>query len=96
MVRPILEPALPRPQRTLKILATFAGLALALALGACGRKGALDPPPGGYVIEQQIGKTAVTRRGEARPKDEPEYDEDGRPVAPSGPKRSLPADVLIK
>jgi predicted small lipoprotein YifL len=94
MVREISEPALPRPQRLLIQLATVAALALALA--ACGRKGALDPPPGGYVLEQQQGKTPVTRKGEERPRAiGPEDDDEGRPVVSRGPKKKLPADWLI-
>ena len=97
MVREIPEPALSSSPRTLIRLATIGALALALPMAACGRKGALDPPPGGYVLEQQQGKTATTRKGEARPREEkaPEYDDDGRPVAPQGVRKKLPADWLI-
>ena len=96
MVREISEPALSRPNRPLSVAATLAALALALTLGACGRKGALDPPPGGYLIEQQQGQTPVTRKGTARTSEKPaEYDEDGRPIAPEGRRKKLPADWLI-
>jgi predicted small lipoprotein YifL len=100
MVREISEPALSRPNRPLSFAAVIAAFALALSLGACGRKGALDPPPGGYAIEQQQGKTPVTRKGTARTSDKPsekpaEYDEDGRPITPEGQRKKLPADWLI-
>jgi predicted small lipoprotein YifL len=70
---------------------------LALALAGCGRKGALDPPPGGYALEPRANtSTPVTSRGEALPKRTgPAYDEDGKPIAPEGPKRRTPADWLL-
>jgi len=77
--------------------------ALALALSACGRKGPLDPPPGGYVLEHStLLQTPVTNRGAQRPveqheqaKPQVEYDEEGRPIAPPGPKRQSPIDWLL-
>ena len=100
MVREISEPALSRPNRPSSVAAVIAALALALTLGACGRKGALDPPPGGYVIEQQQGQTPVTHKGAARTPEKSsekpaEYDEDGRPITPEGRRKKLPADWLI-
>jgi predicted small lipoprotein YifL len=77
-------------------VATIGALAAALALAGCGRKGALDPPPGGYVLPSS-GMTPVTGRGlpQEQPQDQPRYGEDGRPIAPSGPERRIPADWLI-
>ena len=96
MVREIPESSLPRPQRLLMPVATIGAIALALAVSGCGRKGPLDPPPGGYQIERGIGRTAVTPRGEVRPQSKPpEYDEDGRPIAPEGSRKKLPGDWLI-
>ena len=103
MVREISEPALPRPQHMLIRLAglrvaMIAALAiLALPLAACGRQGALDPPPGGYDLEQIPGRaTPVTQRGVSRSQDkQPDYDDQGRPIAPQGPKKKLPGDWLI-
>jgi hypothetical protein len=93
MVREILEPALSRP---LWFVAVIGAIALALPLAGCGRKGALDPPPGGYELEPVTTKTPTTRRAAPPPKDQqPEYDEDGRPIAPQGLKRKLPGDWLI-
>ena len=96
MVREISEPALSRPTRSLSFAAVIGALALALPLAACGRKGALDPPPGGSVLEQGTARTPTTRRGgQPVPQKEPEYDDEGRPIAPQGRKRKLPGDWLI-
>jgi hypothetical protein len=96
MVREILEQSLPRPQRSLIPIAAIGAIVSALALSGCGRKGALDPPPGGYQIERGIGRTPVTSRGAERPVEkQPEYDQDGRPIAPSGARKRLPGDWLI-
>jgi predicted small lipoprotein YifL len=91
------------PQHPLKIVLLAAGgLALALSLSACGRKGPLDPPPGGYAFEPGTIRTPVSREGTtpvtARPvkrRDEPTYDEDGHPIAPEGAKKRLPGDWLL-
>jgi predicted small lipoprotein YifL len=78
------------------LIAVLGVLALALPLGACGRKGPLDPPPGGYVIEQGVGKTPTSRRGKMpEPEAKQEYDQDGRPILPEGRNKKLPADWLI-
>jgi predicted small lipoprotein YifL len=96
ILRKISEPALPRPRRTLSVVALIGAVALALPLAACGRKGPLDPPPGGYALEQGTAQTPVSGAGVTRPKDtQPEYDEAGRPIVRQGPKRKLPADWLI-
>jgi predicted small lipoprotein YifL len=86
-----------RFDRPIRVAAVAALLALGLTLSACGRKGPLDPPPGGYMLDDQANRTtAVTRKGETRPRQEPAgYDEDGRPIAPTGPRKKLPADWLI-
>jgi predicted small lipoprotein YifL len=96
MVREISEPQLSRPNRLPFSFAVIGALALALSLAACGRKGALDPPPGGYQLDPSVTRTPVTRRGESAPKEKPQdFDEDGRPIAPDGPKKKLPIDWLI-
>ena len=95
MVREISEPAVSRPNRSPFFLATIGALALALPLSACGRKGGLDPPPGGSRLDGGAVRTPVTRRGEAPVEKPREYDEDGRPIVPEGPKKKLPADWLI-
>jgi predicted small lipoprotein YifL len=68
-------------------------LAAALPLSACGRKGPLDPPPGGMALDSRSAATPVSRQG-LRP-DQPESDTEGRPLAPAGPKRRIPADWLL-
>ena len=96
MVREISEPAVSRPNRSSFLLAVIGALALALPLSACGRKGALDPPPGGSQLEAGTVRTPVTRRGAEAPPEKPtEYDENGRPIAPVGTSKKLPADWLI-
>ena len=96
MVREISEPAVSRPNRASFSLVLIGALALALPLSACGRKGGLDPPPGGSQLEAGTVRTPVSRRGAVAPLEKPpEYDENGRPIAPQGSKKKLPADWLI-
>ena len=96
MVREISEPAVSRPNRSSFLLTVIGALALALPLSACGRKGPLDPPPGGSRLESGAVRTPVSRRGvEAAPQRPQEYDEDGRPIIPPGQRKKLPADWLI-
>lgn len=68
-------------------------VAAACLLAGCGRKGALDAPPGGWQLSQQPGMTPVSSR--PAPAAPQAYDEEGRPIAPAGPKRRTPADWLI-
>jgi predicted small lipoprotein YifL len=68
-------------------LAMIGALALSFALTACGRKGALDPPPrssAAPVSDQQQAQSG-----------EPTEDEFGNPVQPKGQKKSFPLDVLL-
>jgi hypothetical protein len=68
-------------------------LAATSLLSGCGRKGSLDPPPGGLALESGTIRTPVTDRvGASAP---PAYDEEGKPIAPAGQKRRIPADWLI-
>ena len=73
-------------------------LALALPLAACGRKGALDPPPGGYVLEQGDGQDADhprrARRRRRRTSSRNTTTTAGRSLR-RGPKKKLPGDWLI-
>src|SRR5689334_13819073 len=96
MVREMSEPAVSRPNRSSFFMVLIGALALALPLSACGRRGGLDPPPGGSRLEAGAIRTPVTRRGVEQPVEKPqEYDEDGRPIPPKGPRKKLPADWLI-
>jgi predicted small lipoprotein YifL len=88
------ESKVPRPNLSLISLAIIGAFALALA--GCGRKGALDPPPGGYALERSTTTTPVTGQGtQLPPRSGPAYDEEGKPIAPEGPRRRSPADWLI-
>ena len=88
--RPILRPAL-------IVLAVAA-----LGLAACGRKGPLESPPG-YQLEGQPRAAAPDRMGSrtatpigGQAKDEfAGVDSSGRAVAPPGPKKRIPLDVLL-
>jgi predicted small lipoprotein YifL len=95
MVREIPEILVPRLPRSL-IPVVMIG-ALAFALSGCGRKGPLDAPPGGYVLERGTSRTAVTNRGLRREDEKaaPEYDDEGKPIASEGRKKKLPGDWLI-
>jgi predicted small lipoprotein YifL len=96
MLREISEQALSRPHRSLSVLAVIGVLGLALPLAGCGRKGPLDPPPGGHVLEQGTSRTPTSRRaGPPSPDAQPEYDDEGRPIAPQGVRKKLPGDWLI-
>jgi predicted small lipoprotein YifL len=75
-------------------LATIGALALSLALGACGRKGALDPPPGAWVSPPGTTPIAQPAQGE-RPGSLGAQGSDGKPIAPAGPNRRLPGDWLL-
>jgi predicted small lipoprotein YifL len=81
----------------LPLAAVIGALVLALPLTGCGRKGALDPPPGGYVLQPGEARTPVSRRGQVpeNPNAQQQYDQDGRPIPPQGRNRKLPVDWLI-
>ena len=65
-------------------LALIGALAAALGLAGCGRKGALDPPPGVSAGGDQstVGNQEVMGR-------------DGSPRAPKGPEKHIPLDNLL-
>jgi len=64
----------------LRVAVTMLAIALGLGLSACGRKGPLDPPPASLSGPQP---SAV------------QTDSQGRELAPPGPNRRLPIDVLL-
>lgn len=78
-------------------IATFGLLALAVLLAGCGRKGPLDLPPAD--MTQQPAQGADMQSGSSAPPPRSsapiEYNVDGRPLAPRGQKKKLPADVLL-
>ena len=71
-------------RRVLRVAAVSAlALALGLALSACGRKGPLDMPPGAQVFDMP------------EPNQPQQFDTQGRPLAPTGPRKRLPIDALL-
>lgn len=83
-------------------LAVISALAAALALGGCGRKGPLDPPPGPGAATAPAAKPAAPGLGlrpvatAEKPAQPPSFNSQGKPtpIGP-GPKRALPMDWLI-
>jgi predicted small lipoprotein YifL len=85
-------------------LALIGALAAALGLAACGRKGPLDPPPGASLEgepQPNVAPGLISSNRGAKPiggqvKDNhPGVDENGQPLAPPGPKKRIPLDVLL-
>jgi predicted small lipoprotein YifL len=84
-------------------LALIGALVASLGLAACGRKGPLDPPPGASLEGQPQASVPdlMSSKGFATPiggqaKDgNPGVGPDGQPLAPKGPKKSIPLDVLL-
>jgi len=76
--------------------------ALAFALAGCGRKGPLDPPPGASLAgEPQANMPELMSSKSAAPvgsqsqAGNPGVGHDGQPLAPKGPKKTIPLDVLL-
>ena len=63
-------------------------LAVALALGGCGRKGSLDPPPGGLAEPTVIGAPPPAAPG-------PDGQVAAAPTAPQPAKKTTPLDWLL-
>jgi len=84
-------------------LALISALAASLGLAACGRKGPLDPPPGASIegVPQPNMPDLISSNRGAQPiggqaKDNnPGVGLDGQPLAPTGPKKRIPLDVLL-
>lgn len=93
-----------RARPVLRRATVAAALAAALALAACGRKGDLDPPPGASVTGQPQAQTqsgllspvGVTPIGGGQAASGgPSVGPNGEPLAPKGPKKFIPLDVLL-
>jgi hypothetical protein len=103
MLPPILGPPVNRFDRCFARLALVSALCAALGLSACGRKGALDPPPGQSIEgqAQPVNPRLMRGTGQAKPigsapaPESPGVDEEGRPIAPTGPNKRIPLDNLL-
>ena len=85
-------------------LALIGALAASLGLAACGRKGPLDPPPGASLEgepQPNVAPGLISANRGTKPiggqvKDNnPGVDENGQPIAPRGPRKRIPLDVLL-
>jgi predicted small lipoprotein YifL len=84
-------------------LALIGVAAASLGLAACGRKGPLDPPPGASLVGEPQANMPdlMSSKSQAAPiggqaKDgNPGVGPDGQPLAPAGPKKRIPLDVLL-
>jgi predicted small lipoprotein YifL len=89
--------------RPLLRLALIGVLAASLGLAACGRKGPLDPPPGASLdgVTQPDIPGLMSSTGRAAPIGSDDVDghpgvgPDGQAIAPKGPKKRIPLDVLL-
>ena len=83
---------MPRPLVNLSVRCALAAtVALALGLGGCGRKGALDPPPGGLAEPSVYGTQPAPAPG-------PDGQVAAAPSTPSAPqpaRKSTPLDWLL-
>jgi predicted small lipoprotein YifL len=76
--------------RTILRIALTAALAASLGLAACGRKGPLDPPPGASLAgDQAVPASAPIQNNNGG------VNSEGRAIAPTGPKKRIPLDVLL-
>jgi predicted small lipoprotein YifL len=82
-------------------LALIGLFAAALGLAACGRKGALDPPPGASLegVAQPNAPNLISNSrgaiGSKKDKNNPGVGEDGQALAPTGPNKRIPLDNLL-
>jgi predicted small lipoprotein YifL len=70
-------------------------LAALLLLPGCGRKGPLDLPPGASYSQPGALGAPGAGGGVAPTREAPQFDEEGRPIAPAGQKRRLFLDWLL-
>lgn len=93
----------PLSKRPLFHLALIGALAVTLGLAACGRKGPLDPPPGASLAGEPQANMPdlMSNSGGAAPIGGQAKDghtgvgPDGQPLAPKGPEKRIPLDVLL-
>jgi hypothetical protein len=79
----------PRPLLKLSVRSALAAsVALTLGLSGCGRKGALDPPPGGLAEPTVIGAQPPSAPG-------PNGQVAAAPPAPQPAKKTTPLDWLL-
>ncbi len=89
------------PDRLLFRLALIGALVASLGLTACGRKGALDPPPGASLAgEQQTNPNAMSNPiaspiGGQSGDSSAALGPNGLPLSPQGPKKHIPLDDLL-
>jgi predicted small lipoprotein YifL len=84
------------PYPPLARLALIGLFAAALALSACGRKGALDPPPGASLAgEPQPNAPGLISGNRAAAGSKARKSEDGQAQAPTGPNKRIPLDSLL-
>jgi predicted small lipoprotein YifL len=83
-------------------LALIGALAASVGLAACGRKGPLDPPPGASLegvpqanMPDLMSKNRSTPIGGQAQGGNTGVGPDGQPLAPKGPKKQIPLDVLL-
>lgn len=76
----------PKSLRLTLTVATLVGAGL--VLGACGRKGALDPPPGAFVETAPAAPTVVKQGAPPPPKGKVD-------PGPVPPQKSIPLDRLL-
>ena len=77
-------------ERPLFRLVLFGTLVAAFGLAGCGRKGPLDPPPAPASLVK--GQGAPTGPIADAPST---VGPDGKPMAPPGPNKRIPLDVLL-
>ena len=73
-------------------LALIGALVASLGLAACGRKGPLDPPPGGSLAGDQAQPTPIG--GQAKDGYNG-VNANGQPQAPAGPNKRIFLDDLL-
>ena len=80
---------MPRPSVNVCVRCALAAtVALALGLGGCGRKSALDPPPGGLAEPSVYGTQPAPAPG-------PDGQVAAAPPAPQPAKKTTPLDWLL-